>query len=94
MATYSILVTDVMKRPTGFTVSYALQDIGTTPPVTVNDGQFSVEFSTDASLTTQQRRAAYRKSLTDRFDDILAKAAQADVDFVAVQTALSGLRYP
>lgn len=94
MATYSILVTDVMKRSTGFTVSYALQDIGTTPTVNVSDGQFSVEFSTDTTLTTQQRRAAYRKTLTDNFDYILAKAAQADVDFTAVQTALSGLRYP
>jgi len=94
MATYSILVTDVARKPTFFLVSYQLQDIGTTPPVTVDDGQLSVPFNTDTTLTNVQRRAAYRKSLTDRFDDILAKAAQADVDFVAVQTALSGLRYP
>ena len=94
MATYSILVTDVMKRSTGFTVSYALQDIGTTPTVTVSDGQFSVEFSTDTTLTTQQRRAAMRKQVTDNFDYLLAKAAQADVDWAAVQTALSRLRYP
>lgn len=94
MATYSILVTDVMKRPTGFTVSYALQDIGTTPTVNVSDGQFSVEFSTAAGLTTPQRRQLLRKQVTDSFDYILAKAAQADVDFAAVQTALSGLRYP
>lgn len=94
MATYSILVTDVMKRPTGFTVSYALRDIGTTPTVNVSDGQFSVEFSTDTTLTTQQRRALLRKQVTDNFDYILAKAAQADVDWAAVQTALSGLRYP